>query len=96
MKKSEYIIKPEDIEWVSSADIKDRIIKRQYYQAINLPFWLEAFYETEWNYLALYGKDYEIIKIYLNNIQEANCIILWVIEWYRQIQSELFNLWIID
>ena len=82
--KADYIIYPDDIE-------------RKDGETTNLPFWLHGYYDiwTKW-YLALYWKDYEIIKITLHNIQEANCIILWVIEWFRQVQSELFNLWIID
>ena len=86
--KSEYIATPDDIKRATDWE--------NYRKAIDLPFWMEALYNANTNYLALYGKDYEITKVTLCNLWEANALVFGVIEAFRQMQSELFNLWFIN
>lgn len=86
--KSEYIAFPDDIKRATDWE--------NYRKAIDLPFWMEALYDANTNYLALYGKDYEITKVTLCNLWEANSLVFGVIEAFRQIQSQMFDLWIID
>lgn len=91
MGNSEYVINQNSIKRKEIAMLN----KEPYKEAVNLPFWLSAYYREDWH-LALYWKDYDILRGQVNNIQEANCIILWVIEGFRVVQSELFNIWIIE
>ncbi len=86
--KSEYIATPDDIK----REMNWPLCR----EATNLPFWLEAFYYTDTKYLWLNGKDYEITKVTLWNLWEANALVFGVIEAFRQIQSQMFDLWIID
>ena len=86
--KSKYIATPDDIKRVMDWE--------NYRKAIDLPFWMEALYDANTNYLALYGKDCEITKVTLSNLWEANSLVFGVIEAFRQMQSELFNLWFIN
>ena len=84
--KSEHIATPDDIKRVMNwVDCR---------QATNLPFWIKAYYGNK--RLSLYWKDYEITKVALSNLWEANSLVFGVIEAFRQIQSQMFDLWIID
>ena len=85
--KPEYIATPDDIK----RELEDREYCRQ---ATNLPFWIEAYYGN--NSLSLYWKDYEITKVTLGNLWEANSLVFGVIEAFRQMQSQMFDLWIIE
>ena len=81
-----YIIEPDDIERRKKSPVCE--------MATNLPFNLEAY--LQWNHLALYSKNGEIIKISNVTKREAECIILWAIEVYRWIQAILHEEWLIE
>ena len=83
MKKQ--ITEPSEIKWIW--------IDSWHYEVYELPFWLNALYTND--VLSLYGKDYLLTRVSVNNIEEANCVIYWVIEAFRQVQWSLFELWII-
>ena len=80
--KSEYIAFPDDIKRATDWE--------NYRKAIDLPFWMEALYDAGTNYLALYGKDYEITKVTLCNLWEANSRLLY----YLPKGNEKRKIWI--
>lgn len=83
MKKQ--ITEPSEIKWIW--------IDSWHYETYELPFWLNGLYSND--VLSLYGKDYLLTRVSVNNIDEANCVIYWVIEAFRQVEWSLFELWII-
>lgn len=79
-----YITEPEDIVW-SKTDTECEI-------ADNLPFKLIAYFE--WDGLAVYSTT-DLVKIHNVTKREANCIIFGIIQAYRELNSVLFEEWII-
>jgi len=67
-----------------------------YYEAVNLPYWLTAYYHSD--SIHLYNKVREIEKMYDDNltIREAEYFILWVISVYDLIYQNLVNEWIVN
>lgn len=90
------IVHPEDIERGWGVDLNTLEKESDYLYAKNLPFELTAYYNEDTKSLALYGKNSEITKVYNLTKREAECVILWVIDAYRNIEAMMFNEWIID
>lgn len=67
-----------------------------YYEAVNLPYWLTAYYHSD--SIHLYNKAREIDKIYEDKItiREAEYFILWVISIYDLIYQNLVSEWIVN
>lgn len=67
-----------------------------YYEAVNLPYWLTAYYSS--GSIHLYNKAREIDKIYEDGItiREAEYFILWVISMYDLIYQDLVNEWVVN
>jgi hypothetical protein len=89
------IVHPEDIERVGWVDLNTLEKESDYLYAKNLPFSLTAYYNEDKS-LALYSKNSEIIKLPNVTKREAECVIIWVIEAYRNIEAIMFNEWIIE
>ena len=67
-----------------------------YYEAVNLPYWLTAYYQGDSIYL--YNKARVIEKMFDDNltIREAEYFILWVISTYDLIYQNLVNEWVVN
>jgi hypothetical protein len=77
-------------------DIKRKSDNGNDYETVELPFWLEWFYNKKNKRLSLYNKQTDIVKQSWLTHREASCIIFWIITLYREIQSELFEFWLIE
>lgn len=89
------LYRPEDIERGGWVDLDTLEKESDYLYAKNLPFELTAYYNDDKS-LALYGKDSEICKLSNLTKREAECVIIWVIEAYRNIEAIMFDAWIIN
>lgn len=88
------IVYPEDIERGWGVDL-DSLEWEENLYTTNLPFGLKGYYNSDKSF-ALYWKDSELVKQKDLTKREAECVIIWVIEAYRNIQSMMFNEWIIN